>query len=276
LLNLNDIRPNFSFGPRATIGYRYDGTAVELSGWYLVQNHSWALVADRARLDLPFASLPFGNNFPLGFGGNDNLWLQADVVREGLRTRMGSVEGNYRWCAGAGAEWILGLRYLYHSETFEVLTEDERLAPNTFDPLRAATYSVRAESHIFGPQLGFELEQPVLKGALAIGAFAKGVWGLNFNELTGRLERGDGFLAPLQQNATTLFSHFYETGVFVDLMVLDQMRLRLGYQGLLLVHVPEVQAQINFDLASSLLTPEPNYRGSIFYHGPLLELQIAF
>ncbi len=52
------------------------------------------------------------------------------------------------------------------------------------------------------------------------------------------------------------------------------MKLRAGYQAFWLVDVTTSQDQIDFNLANKAGTQ--NHTGSIFYHGPMIEMQFLF
>ena len=93
----NSVRPEVNVGPSLTLGYHFGENALEATGWYLFQNDSFKLDALKGRLDVPFAinnGAPGNPPIPLGFEGNNNLWLQADVVRTSLQTSLGSAEAN--------------------------------------------------------------------------------------------------------------------------------------------------------------------------------------
>ena len=53
---LSDLNPHYNGGPRATLGYLFNGNqAVEVSGFYIFQNSSTAAVLDPGRVDFPSA-----------------------------------------------------------------------------------------------------------------------------------------------------------------------------------------------------------------------------
>jgi hypothetical protein len=268
-LNFNNLEPNMNHGVTATWGYRDGAFAVELTGFYLAENESFSVVSAPGRLDLPFSAFPS----PLGFQGDNFLWLQADQVRLGLQTQLANGELNFRCSTHPGCDFIIGLRYMDVYELLTIQTDDDSLVLGQRDPTSIANYSIRAHSRILGPQLGFEYDWPVLP-RVTIDFLAKGAWGANFIEVDVALQRGDGFFGPSDGRSSTVFGQVYELGLFGTFMFTDNCRIRAGYSTLWVVGVPEATDQTNFDPGN------PNARrsntGSIFYHGPLVELQLAF
>src|SRR5581483_9806679 len=281
ILNMNAVVPNVNWGVRGTIGYRYETDAVEVTGYYMFRNDSFAVAADKGRVDLPFSAFIGPNQNPgaqslLGFQNTQGLWLQADLADVRLQTELASVEANYRWGGGYGAELILGIRYLDENELLSIRTDDDSLTLGAPQPFSAATYSLHTYNRILGPQLGCELENLFVPW-LAFGVFGKGCWGANFSQTFAMLRRDDGFISPTVNGSRSqvLFSHFYEGGAFFDCLFFERMRLRFGYQFLLLLNVPEAHAQLNYDLIHFPLGAANN-DGHIFFHGPMIEMNIAF
>ncbi|MCI0457067.1 MAG: hypothetical protein L0Z62_08815, partial [Gemmataceae bacterium] len=101
-LDFKDIHMNLNPGVRATVGYRDGDHAIEASGFYLFQTDSPAIAGIPGRLDLLFAAFPS----PIGFQGNNFLWLQADQVRATVETTLASAEVNYRWNHYRGLECL--------------------------------------------------------------------------------------------------------------------------------------------------------------------------
>jgi hypothetical protein len=60
----------------------------------------------------------------------------------------------------------------------------------------------------------------------------------------------------------------------LDFYLLERMRIRASYNLLWLVNVPEAKSQIDYDL----LSPNGSRadHGSIFFHGPMIEMQFLF
>src|SRR5713226_1467439 len=75
VLNFHDINPRFSSGPRVMIGYHCGTSAIEASGFYVGQSSSSKQIEAPGSLDVPFSG---GGNpfiFPIGFEGDNGMWL---------------------------------------------------------------------------------------------------------------------------------------------------------------------------------------------------------
>lgn len=273
LLDFQDIDPPMQWGGKGTLGYVTGNYALELVGWYLPQTDTDVQASVPGRTNTFFA------NPPVGFEGDNGLWLQADIVRVTQQTTMGNAEVNVRYFSKAvgGIEPIIGIRYLDLQERLSIFTDDDgilfRDVNGNGDPLRQATYSTRVHNHIVAPQLGADLYwQPLQR--LALGAVAKGAWGANFVDREYQLFRGDGFSGFNVQRGWTQFTSVYELNLYADIYITEQMRLRAGYNALWVVHLPEAVDQVNYDLSR----PEAIRKeaGSIFFHGPSVEVQFLF
>ena len=277
--DFHDVRMRLDNGERVTLGYHWDGQAIELSGFYLSQNSSSKTYSNPGSLDSFFNVGGNVNNAPLGFEGDNGLWLQADVMRLRLQTALGNAEVNYRcWPSGqAGFSWLLGVRYLDLYERFSFYTGDDDLTVLDVnghpDPTKEATYSVTAHNQILAPQLGFEWNRPI-NCWLAFTMSAKGAWGANFLTVDVNLKRGDGFQGPHNGRSQTLFSHLYETGFFLDFCLCEKARLRAGYDLMWIADVAEALGQLDYDLSHTSGTTKNNQ--TIFYHGPVVELHFLF
>jgi hypothetical protein len=113
ILDTNDIKTQYQWGPRATLGYLDKDNAIELTGFYLPENTTSATRVRPGRLSAYFF------NAPLGFEGDNGIFLQDDIISASLRSTIGSAELNYRWWNKAqwGLEGILGVRYFDQQET---------------------------------------------------------------------------------------------------------------------------------------------------------------
>lgn len=271
-VDFDDIGMRYNVGLRGTLGYQWGYDLFEVNWFYIFQRADSHEASEARAFNLPFAAGPQ----PMGFGGNNNLWLQTDIVKESLETAMGGFEVNYRRATGGGVEWIFGTRFLDLSERYSIFANDDGITglPGLEN---LATYTSRSHSRIVGPQLGIEGEWR-LHNCLAIGGLAKGTWGVNFNEIDILLQRGDGFVAPDGPNAhrsTVRFAHIYELGLFLDFLLSERIRIRGGYQALWIVNVPEAQEQVDFNLAN-IEGARGRHTGSIFYHGPAIEIHLGF
>ena len=255
------------------IGWHCGTSAIEVGGFYLAQNNSAKNAAAANSLDALFF------NPPLGFEGDAGMWLQDDIVRIFQRTALGSAEANYRFWLGSdySFSWSLGVRYLDIYERFGFYAGDDDLTVLDIngnpDPTRQALYETTTHNRLVAPQLGFEWNREI-NCWLAFTLSAKGAWGANFLQRNVRLERGDGLVAFDTHTSGTQFSHLYDFTAWGTLRVAERIRLRAGYQLLWLVNVPEAHQQVDFNLANP--AGRTNNHGSIFYHGPSVELSVLF
>ncbi len=274
LQSLSDVSQHFGGGPRATLGYLFNGNqAIEVSGFYIFQNSSTTALADPGRID------SFFFNPPLGFEGDNGLWLQADRMSTSFSSTLWNAEVNYRYTDAAvtGAELIAGVRYLDLDERLSSVTDDDGiqfpLVNGGADPTRVATYSVRTHNHLLAPQLGFEWDKN-LTNWLGLGVSAKGAWGANFVTLDRSLVRGDGFVGFAGSKSETQFSQMYEMNAFVDFHLMERLTLRMGYDTMWFLNMANVVDQYDFNLQDT--NNLNNRNGSIFFHGPMAELQFLF
>jgi hypothetical protein len=271
--DFHDINPRPNYGVKGLIGWHCGTSAIEVGGFYLAQNNSAKNSAAPNSLDALFF------NPPLGFEGDAGMWLQDDIIRIFLRTAVGSAEANYRFWLGSdySFSWSLGVRYLDIYERFGFYAGDDDLTVLDIngnpDPTRQALYQTTAHNHLVAPQLGFEWNREI-NCWLAFTLSAKGAWGANFLDVDTLLKRGDGFLGFSNHRSDTIFSHLYEAGFFLNLRLMDNMRLRAGYNLLWAVDVAEAAGQLDFNLANP--AGRTNNHGSIFYHGPSVELSVLF
>ena len=244
-----------------------------MSGFYIFQNNSTASIQAPGRID------SFFGNPPLGFEGDNGLWLQADRMSTSFSSTLWNAEANYRYTDAAvtGAELIAGVRYLDLDERLSSVTDDDGfqfpMINGQSDPARVATYSVRTHNHLVAPQLGFEWDKE-LAHWLTLGVAGKGAWGANFVTLDRSLVRGDGFVGFNNSKSETQFSQMYEIHAFVDFHLLERLNLRMGYNTMWFLNMANVVDQYDFNLQN---TGNVNNRdGSIFFHGPMAELQFLF
>jgi hypothetical protein len=279
LLNTQDINPRLMSGAKATLGYHCGNGAFELGGYFVGQSSSSKTVATRGALSAPVNVNGSFDTFPLGFEGDNGLWLQADVMKIRLQSTIGSGEANFRcWpSANSNFNWSLGVRYLDIYERFSFFTgDDDIVAPDINgnpDPTRQATYFATAHNHLIAPQLGLEWNQPFscwLAGTLMF----KGAWGANFVDVNTLLKRGDGLIGLQGSRSDTIFSHLYELSVAFDIYLCEKARIRAGWDFLWAVDIAEAVDQFDFNLANT--QGRTNNHGSAFYQGPLVELHVLF
>ncbi len=272
-----DITPNMAYGFRGTVGLLWGSESFEVTGFYLFNRQSSTDLTQQGQLDVPFAGNP---RIPLGFEGDNNLWLQADRVRTTMSTTLWNAEANYRWSnpGFVDCDLLFGVRYMEFKDGLRIYTGDDDV---TFldingrpDPTRQATYSVLTWNRILAPQLGFDMTCTPCCW-LTLGASAKGAWGVDFNSTQFALTRGDGLEAfNIHRPGPTVFTHLYELNAFVEVHVTERCRIHGGYTALWLVDLPLAQDQLNFDLTAPL--GKKDTHGSTFFHGPMVELQFLF
>jgi hypothetical protein len=269
VLNTHDLSPDMQLGIRAGLVWREPEWGFEVCGFYVPNNTTSTTAAVPARIDLGFNFFPT----PIGFTPGNGLWLQDDVATLRLTTRLWDGEANFRWCTAKNFDWILGVRFVDYRESLDLLTEQSVLRTGVIDPNTTADIAWNVQSRIVAAQIGFETEQQLTE-RIAFGAMGKGGAGANFTSFDHTLTRGDGFQGPGYHHTATQVSQVYEISAYLDFTITEQWRVRAGYQGLWLVDVPLATDQINFDLNN---TGAPfNRNGSVFYHGPIVEVQFVF
>src|SRR5262249_32921099 len=218
-------------------------------------------------------------NPPLGFEGDNGLWLQADRIRLTEETALGSAEINIRTFSKieTGIEPMIGFRYINFQERFSFLTDDDNLSfPGRFglgDPTRVATYSVRVKNNLLAPQVGGEYQKSIIKG-VAVGFYGKAALGVDIADITHTLTRGDGTLGFKGFRQRYNFSQVFEIGAFLDVYWLERLRVRAGYTALWLTHVP----QAGHPDASHPPTPQARQHnpGMLSSRGPPAGLRFLF
>jgi hypothetical protein len=273
LIRFSDISPDFNWGARATLGYRCGADSIEATGFYLGMTTFAKQVALPGKIDLPFSAF----NPPLGFTGDNGLWLQADLVRTYQQTRIANGEINYRYCYCPNFDWILGIRYLDLQEGFAISTSDDDItlgnAGFPANPFNDAIYTISTHNRIVAPQFGLACDQ-LLVDWLSVTLEGKAALGANFFSYDHMLIRFDGFQGPSSHRATTLFSQVYEVNLFANLLCGEHVRVRAGYQALWVVGIPVAEKQVDFDPNNAL--GHHTDHGSLFFHGPAIEVQFAF
>lgn len=270
VLDYHDVSQEMHFGPKLSLQWREEDFGFEVTGYYIgQQSHSSMTLQTPGQVTLGFAYF----NTPPGFGGNGGLFNDVDQVKLSYQNAMASGEANFRLRQTESFEWIFGVRGFNEDERFSIYAQNNILEIGGLNPALSAEYTTRTHSRIVGPQIGFETESSLIS-RVAIGGSFKAMVGANFEDTDVTLRRGDFFYGPSIHSSSTILGQVYEANLFADFLIFDQVKLRVGYQALFLVGVPEAQQQVNFDLTN----PAGNLHshGSEFYHGPMLELQIVF
>jgi hypothetical protein len=250
-----------------------DSQAIELTGFYIPPAYN------SIESDIPGQIDVFFHNAPLGFEGDNGLWLQADRLHTTFTQRLYGAELNYRCCnkAFTDVELLFGVRYIDVRENLNIFTGDDDLTNldvnGNPDPTLQATYFIETINRIIAPQLGLEYAFPCTC-YFTFGVSAKGAWGVNFSEVETKLNRGDGVEGFHTRRTTSGFGQIYDVGAFLDFHLLERARLRFGYNALWLVGVATAVDNLDFDLSNP--SGRQNKTGSMFYHGPMVEFQFLF
>jgi hypothetical protein len=265
------------------------GTTVTITGDPLAEV-SRRILPQFSELDLPFF------NAPAGFGGNNNLWRNADLVNLHFDTSLSSLEGNVRCftTVGSPCEGILGIRVFEHRESLSYTTVDDLFQDTTNptpllpqsgptfntpsarrvgDPTVTATYSTRVRNRVIGPQFGFEGHLLPFNW-LALNYGAKAMAGVNLLEREVGLMRGDGLEGFRTTEKLQRFAHAYEMTFNADISLLECAHLRAGYNLFWLLDVATAVGQIDYDLSHT--AGRRNSSDSVFYYGPSVELEFVF
>ncbi len=273
VMTTHDVDPSYNWGGRVTFGYLYDDAAIELTGFYIPNQETSVTVNDPGRLTMPFINSPAGFTGPSGTG----FLSHPDSTTLNLQTNLGDAELNYRWWSRAftGVEGIVGLRYVNLQERAEITGADLQSGAVVGLPVNAlsATYLARANNNMMMVQSGFEWNLP-LWDCLSFGVIGKAAFGADYVTATDRLTNGFGNVGAIGTSNAWTWSSVYEVDAFFDLVQFEKMRIRLGYTAMFALHIAEGFQQVNFNLASQ--SGSVRDTGSIFFHGPLLEVQFFF
>jgi hypothetical protein len=283
LVDLHDLHPDMVGGVRATFGYLWCSEAVEFVGMIQPENTK-TMDFSRGPFLVPFA------NSPAGFTGSMDPFSRANLVEVSYKTLVGSAELNYRtWNSAINrAELILGVRYLYTQEELAVLSEARNTTTmrtveagrpvfTTTTTQTSAIYAVATRNNIVGPQVGGEYSTPCTLpylGWLWFTGMGKITVGPNMVDRVFTLTRNDGLVGLQVSRESVQVGQIYELSGFLDMHILERMRLRVGYQALWAVGVSEPASQFNFDLGSQ--GSRHAEQGSSFWHGPVAEIQFLW
>src|SRR5206468_1797526 len=86
IYNPNEINPRLGNGGTIMIGKQVGDYAIEASGFYISQSSSSKVLESKGSINMPYA------NAPLGFEGDNGMFLQGDVLRANLKNTLGSAE----------------------------------------------------------------------------------------------------------------------------------------------------------------------------------------
>jgi hypothetical protein len=277
VLDTHDIDPEMNWGGRFTFGYLYDDAALEFTGFYVPEATT---TVGLANVLTPGNFSSFFTHPPARFQGPDGLGLftRTDSIALSLQTMMADAELNYRWWSRAfsGFEGIFGFRYVEYQERARIAA-DRGLALAELigitDRALQANYTSRVHNHMLMSQFGYEWTCP-LACWLDAYVIAKFAFGADDVDITKKLARGDGAFIELDHHSHWTFTGLYEINAGFDIVEFDKVKLRAGYAFMWLVHMDQALQQINYNLATS--SGQHNDNGSVFFHGPIIELQILF
>jgi hypothetical protein len=278
LFDANELNPRMGSGLSAMIGKQWGSNAVELGGFYISQTTSSKVVQGTAIINAPYF------NPPIGFEGDNGMFLQDDVFKATLKDQIVSGEFNWRhfyeWCrpGGPSVSTIAGIRYFDVLETYSEYFGDDDLTVLNLngqpDIKRQATYSATTHNKILAPQLGVQMDVP-LGMWLALDFYAKGAWGANFLETDIQLQRGDGLIGRVGGHNTTCFGQLYDLGANFDVFITPHCRIRAGYTAMWIMNVAPAISEMNYNLAQ-VPPAGTNHSGNMFFHGPNVQLQWAY
>ncbi|HEX5273052.1 MAG TPA: BBP7 family outer membrane beta-barrel protein [Gemmataceae bacterium] len=271
-LTTHDLDPDYYWGGRVTFGYLCDDAAIELTGFYVPEQETAVLSYAPNQLTLPFRNNPLGFEGPTGAG----LLTRADSVALRLKSSLGDAELNYRWWSRTttGPEAIIGVRYMNVQERADITASSVQSGVNSpldFGSLQAS-YTGRANNNLIMAQGGFEWEFPLTKW-LSFGSVAKVAAGGDYVNVTNRAITAGGLVGANFERDRWTYASACELNLFLDIVQFEKVRLRAGYTAMWVVHVAEGFQQVTFDLSAQ---PGVRDSGSIFYHGPMIELELLF
>jgi hypothetical protein len=270
-LEFNNLTQTMNGGVRGTVGYMSGDCALEYTGFYIPTENKTVGTVRTGLLDALFMNPP-----PQLQDSNGSMFFQGQRVSETFGSSFWNNEANVRrWnCGLQGADLIAGVRYVQEDETLSIDTEPNR---DRFLAIRSITSKVDTRNRLLTLQLGCEYECTIPCTPVSLGFSCKGAWGANFLETTNSLLRGDGLQVFNVNHADTVFTQIYDLGVFVDVQLLERLRLRGGYNTLWLLGVATAVDQLDFNLRGVSRAPQLfNTNGSIFWHGPMVELEFLF
>jgi hypothetical protein len=279
VMDMSQISEIMQPGVMATFGWLFDDSkAIEVSGWYIFENTRSLAIKNPGALD------SFFQGVPLGFEGDNGMWLQADRMTFTKTSRIFNGEVNYRYTNKAVFEcdFLFGVRYMDLQETLAFFTDDDGIifpmANGQPDPKREALYQVRTKNRMVLPQIGMEFDAPFLPN----NCFPWITWafqgkvgvGPNFLEVNTLLQRGDGLVGFTSGRNEVIPSGVAELGLFVDLHPLERFKIRAGYTTMWLLDIANVQDVFDYNLHDK--AGRVNNNGSLFFHGPSVEFRFLF
>jgi hypothetical protein len=240
---------HYQDGFRATIGWTNDC----LDGYEITFTHpsQWERGEFVNGVNLQSNLIAAPNFNPADLSGFNNAVFHS----QRYRSEFYSGEFNRRWWGWDVFSVKMGLRYINIDEEFEFRSTNNVAVSGEF--------RVESDNHMFGPQLGIDLNRPI--GRWTFQSRLIGAVMVNINDEQTTLTNG-----PVQWINNSFndedFAWMVETGLFATYHFSDRLSARVGYEGWFVDGVViAAEQQLNpIDLNMGLRS---DGRGDIFYHG---------
>jgi hypothetical protein len=126
-----------------------------------------------------------------------------------------------------------------------------------------ATTTVDVKNNIVAPEIGLHAIRPIW-GWFEIDLAGKGAWGANFMERDSSLVRGDGLVGFSRQRQEMLSSGTVQFQLGMNVVPHPNVRLRAGWEALILCNVGTGTSNISFDLDRDI---RPKNNETVSYFG---------
>ena len=240
---------HYQDGFRATIGWTNDC----LDGYEITFTHpsQWERGEFINGVNLQSNLIAAPNFNPADLSGFNNAIFHS----QRYRSELYSGEFNRRWWGWDVFSVKMGLRYLNIDAEFEFRS--------TNNLANQGEFRVESDNHMFGPQLGIDLNRPI--GSWTFQSRLNGAVMVNINDEQTTLSNGGTQWINNSFNDED-FAWMVETGVFAVYHLSDRLSAHVGYEGWFVDGVVIAgQQQLNpIDLNMGLRS---DARGDIFYHG---------
>lgn len=181
---------------------------------------------------------------------------------------------------------VAGLRYIRQTETFEYSASTTITDSAGVTRPITGTYAVDTENHLFGLQMGADVEYFLTSYWSLIGRLRGGML-LNFAsqdsaiigaEILNTNFQDGPMLASTPFNATGSGSHtglsgMVEFGIHTSIQINERVALILGYNGLMLTSMALAPKQMEFSTAPGAQNVI-RHGGTVFYYGPSVAMQV--
>lgn len=272
VMKVESVAKDLNYGPVGSIKWMHNEIfGLEIGGFYLPKTTSKIVNENANSLDLPFF------NPPPGFEGDNGMWLQADRVITRFKSFLASGDFNARLALPSlpWIQFIFGGRYFEMNQRLSIFTGDDDLIVIPNDPTRQATYTTKANGHLWAGQVGAELTIPLIEW-LDLNILGKEAFGESHSSEDTTLVRGDGFLGFKQHRHAKHFTTLTEAGAFLNIhtIALPSVGLRVGYNLIYVDNMATANSLVDFNLANTI--SDRNGHRNVFFGGPMAELQVVF